>query len=124
MFHLFERPMMFNESDGEAWKDPEFAAHPKPLSPDEYTLPEGTDELNPLAIWVRKEVLLEAIRESLESISRYRTSMDRNLDDVEHSDELIIQRRQFREWLESHPLSHVYVSMVPACPWENGDDDG
>ena len=93
---------------------------------DSDTLPEGTDEQNPLEIWVRKDMLLETIAESLASISSMRTAMDRNLEQLQHSDELIIQRRQFREWLETHPLSHVFVSIVPkqhGLP-EDGDNEG
>jgi hypothetical protein len=116
---------MFTEGDGEAWKHPELRIElPEPLlSPEQDTLPEGTDAGNPLEIWLGKDVLLEAIRASLESINAYRTSMDRNLEDIEHTDELIIQRRRFRAWLESHPLTHVYVSIVPRQSHQPGVED-
>jgi hypothetical protein len=87
---------------------------PPPLMlPEQDTLPEGTSAEEPLQIWLKKAALLEAIEASLESINRLRTACDRNLEDIDHTDELIIQRRRFRQWLEGHLLDHVYVNIVP-----------
>lgn len=109
---------MFEETSQDAWKQPDRPEYrleaPDPLmTPEQDTLPEGTNPERPLQIWIRKDHLLDAIEASLVSIGTLRTGLDHNLDDLEDTDALIYQRWQFRDRLKAHRLDHVYVNVVP-----------
>lgn len=85
-----------------------------PLSEDEDArLPETVNAEHPLEIWLASDYLIRTVEDSIKSISGTRTSLDRNLEEFEDTEKLLAQRREFLQWLQSHPLSHVFVSIVP-----------
>lgn len=84
-----------------------------PMEAHEDVMPDGTDAEHPLEIWLPKSMLRVAIGESIESIVSSRVALDDNLEDFEESEQMLEQRRKFVQWLDNHPLTHVFVALVP-----------
>lgn len=102
---------------------------PFDLTPEQDTLPAFTSADRPLEIWLEKDVLAQQIRKNLQSFRDLRGRMDGNVEGFLWAEELLEQRSDFLTWLESYPLTGIYVSLVPVAMREltdgaEGGDDG
>lgn len=112
---------MFNNDEWEPtepWKESnrpptaeELEARARELNVD--VLPVLTDAEHPLCLWVPKEVLIRILEANLGSVRRTRVDMDLNLQEFEHSEELVAQRREFLDWLQQVPGGFVWLGLVP-----------
>jgi hypothetical protein len=104
------------EQPEDQWKGtPDPPEYPKPLA--DYleqlpALPATTNADTPISLWVSRDVLKKLVWDNATSFRDARVDIDRSLEEFEHSDACMLQRRELLEWLAGAP-EHVYINLYP-----------